>query len=93
MPVRPKISQNGGKLPVVFVDRRLQRSYHSSTIWQFDMVEKKIPPAEPPKNAAIKPDDPAQKPKPAPARPHMVNDHDLEAVKKGKTRLDEDSKK
>lgn len=87
------MSQNGGKLPTVFVDRCLQRSYHRSTIWQFDMVDQKTPPAEPPKNAATKPDVPAQKPKPAPARPHMVNDHDLEAVKKGKIRLDEGSKK
>jgi len=57
------------------------------------MADKKTPPAEPPKSAETKPHVSVQKPKPAPARPHMVNDHDLEAVKKGSTRLDERSKK
>jgi len=56
------------------------------------MADEKTRPAEPPKSAETKPAVPDQKPKPAPARPHMVNDHDLEAVKKGKTQLDESSK-
>ena len=53
------------------------------------MADEKNPPAEPPKSVEPKPDVPVQKPKPAPAAPHMVNDHCLDADKKSKTRLDE----
>jgi len=34
-----------------------------------------------------------EKPKPAPAGPHMVNDHEIDAVKKGMTRVNETLKK
>lgn len=54
------------------------------------MADKKSPSAEPPKAAETKPVEPVQKPRPAPARSHMVHDgHDSSAVEKGKSRIDE----
>ncbi len=71
----------------------MQQGYRRSVFKRCSMADKNTPSAEPPKAVEVKPEKPAQKPMPAPARRHMVNDHDLSAVKKGKTRLDEKSGK
>lgn len=52
------------------------------------MTDTKAPASEPAKGSQDKPAEP-EKPKPTPARPHMVNDHDEDAINKGKKRLDE----
>ncbi len=54
------------------------------------MTDKEAP-AQPAKGSQTKPAQ-ADKPKPAPARPHMANDHDEHAINRGKTRIDERSK-
>lgn len=53
------------------------------------MSDKKAPPNDPPKGTESKPNAPGNKPKPPPARPHMINDHAIKAVKKNQTRLNE----
>lgn len=59
------------------------------------MADKETSPVEPPENADAKTDASGEKPRPAPtpARPHMVNDHDIDAVRKDKNQIDESSKK
>ena len=52
------------------------------------MTDTKAPTSEPAKGSQEKPAAP-ERPKPAPAQPHMVNDHDEDEINKGKTRLNE----